>query len=65
MTEEIEKSKFLAELKRFFELFPDYTLGESLYAVTRGVNRAHLFDYTGEELIDRIESAQIFEKNDR
>lgn len=56
--------KFMLELKRFGEQFPNYSVGDILYSLNREVNKRGLtlLNVTNENIVELLDKAKINEK---
>ena len=56
--------KFILELKRFGEQFPNYSVGDILYSLNREINKRYmtLLNITNEDIVELLDKAKINEK---
>lgn len=56
------KEKFLMELRNFFTNFPEYSVGDVMYALyNRFEHKRELLDCEDESVIEELEKAQFVE----
>ena len=57
-------SKFMLELKKYGEQFPQYSVGDILYSLNRELNKQEksLLEITNEEIVELLDKAKVNEK---
>ena len=63
-TSSVYFSKFMLELKKYGEQFPQYSVGDILYSLNRELNKQEkiLLEITNEEIVELLDKAKVNEK---
>ena len=63
-TSSVYFSKFMLELKKYGEQFPQYSVGDILYSLNRELNiqEKSLLEITNEEIVELLDKAKVNEK---